>query len=122
MELTPAHCQVGRSGEGKGHKGTSLTIGWGIVSTGRHPDQKVVPAMRVSATTRLSAVCSQDMGRAEAFAQRHEIDTAYNSLETMVRDPNVDAVYINLANSPVRQTPGHWKIGLLQLNWSGTRL
>jgi len=56
-----------------------MSIGWGIISTGRHPDLKVVPAMKVAENTKVAAVYSRDIGIAEAFAQKHGIPKAYDS-------------------------------------------
>jgi 1,5-anhydro-D-fructose reductase (1,5-anhydro-D-mannitol-forming) len=75
-----------------------LTVGWGIVSTGRHPDIKVVPAMKTAKDTRLAGVYSRDMERAEAFARKHGIPNAYDSLDALLRDPGVDAVFISSPN------------------------
>ena len=48
-----------------------MTLGWGIVSTGRHPDLKIVPAMKLAEGNRVVGIYSRDRGRAEAFAQKH---------------------------------------------------
>ena len=76
-----------------------MTVGWGIISTGRHPDVKVVPAMKLAGDTRVAAVYSRDMGRAEAFAQKHSIPNAYDSVDALLRDPGVDAMFISSPNS-----------------------
>jgi len=76
-----------------------MTIGWGIVSTGRHPDLKIVPAMKRAEGTRLIGVCSRDRGRAEAFAEKHGISAAYDSLADLLKNPEVHAVFIASPNS-----------------------
>ena len=76
-----------------------MTVGWGIISTGRHPDVKVVPAMKLAENTNVAAVYSRDMGRAEAFAQKHSVPNAYDSVDDLLRDPGVDAVFISSPNS-----------------------
>ena len=75
-----------------------MAIGWGIVSTGNHPDRKVVPAMNISDDTNVVAAYSRDMGRAEAFAQKHRIANAYDSLDDLLANPDVDAVFISSPN------------------------
>ena len=75
-----------------------MAIGWGIVSTGRHPDQKIAPAITASGS-RLVAVCSRDRTRASEFAEKHGIANAYDSLEEMLQDRSVDAVFIASPNS-----------------------
>ena len=76
-----------------------MTIGWGIVSTGRHPDTKMAPAINAADGASLAAVMSRDMGRAEAFAQKHGSASAYDDLDALLRDPAVDVVYIASPNA-----------------------
>ena len=76
-----------------------MTIGWGIVSTGRHPDTKMAPAINEADGASLAAVMSRDMGRAEAFAQKHGSASAYDDLDALLRDPAVDVVYIASPNA-----------------------
>jgi 1,5-anhydro-D-fructose reductase (1,5-anhydro-D-mannitol-forming) len=76
-----------------------MTLGWGIVSTGRHPDQKIVPAMKRAAGNRLVGVYSRDRGRAQAFAQKHGIPAAYDSLVDLLKNPEVQAVFIASPNA-----------------------
>jgi 1,5-anhydro-D-fructose reductase (1,5-anhydro-D-mannitol-forming) len=76
-----------------------MTTGWGIVSTGRHPDQKIVPAMKRAEGNRLIGVCSRDRGRAKAFAEKHGIPAAYDSLADLLKNPGVQAVFIASPNS-----------------------
>jgi 1,5-anhydro-D-fructose reductase (1,5-anhydro-D-mannitol-forming) len=76
-----------------------MTLGWGIVSTGRHPDQKIVPAMKRAAGNRLVGVYSRDRGRAEAFAEKHGIPAAYDSLADLLKNPEIQAVFIASPNS-----------------------
>lgn len=76
-----------------------MTVGWGIVSTGRHPDTKVVPAMKQVKDAKIIAACSRDRKRAEAFAEKHDLLRAYDSLEALVNDPEIDAVFIASPNA-----------------------
>ncbi len=75
-----------------------MTIGWGIISTGRHPDLKIVPAMK-RAGARLAGVYSRDRERAEVFAEKHGIPAAYDSLPDLLKNPGVQAVFIASPNS-----------------------
>lgn len=70
-----------------------------MVSTGRHPDQKIVPAMKTAEGNRLIGIYSRDKGRAEAFAQKHGFSAAYDSLEDFLKNPEIQAVYIASPNS-----------------------
>jgi 1,5-anhydro-D-fructose reductase (1,5-anhydro-D-mannitol-forming) len=75
-----------------------MSVGWGIVGIGRHPDLKVVPAMKLAADTKLIATFSRNRGRSEAFAQKHNLPAAYDSLRDLLRDPRINAVYIASPN------------------------
>jgi predicted dehydrogenase len=45
-----------------------MPFGWGIVSTGKHPDIKIAPAIAAADGGELVGVYSRDQHRAEAFA------------------------------------------------------
>lgn len=47
----------------------------------------------------LYAVSSRDLGRAETFAKEHGVEKAYGSYEEMVKDENIDLVYIATPHS-----------------------
>ena len=76
-----------------------MAFGWGIVSTGRHPDVKVAPAMSAVAGGELVAVYSRDQGRADAFAERHGARAAYGKLDDLLSDPRVDGVFVCSPNA-----------------------
>ncbi len=76
-----------------------MAFGWGIVSTGLHPDHKIAPAISVVAGAELAAVYSRDQGRADAFAAKHGARAAYNDLDDLLADSRVDAVFIASPNS-----------------------
>ncbi len=73
-------------------------VGWAIISTGRHPDARMAPAINKARNSRLVAVVSRDLERAKAFAARHGARRAYDSLESALADPEVQAVYIASPN------------------------
>src|SRR2546427_8216538 len=75
-----------------------MATGWALVSTGRHADTLVAPAIRGAEDTQLVAVCSRDQAQAEAFADKHGAQAAYTSLEALVADARVDAVFIASPN------------------------
>ena len=74
-------------------------LGWGIISTGLHPENKIAPAIARADGAELAAVYSRDRLRAEAFAERHGARTAYDDLDAMLADAAVDAVFISSPNS-----------------------
>jgi 1,5-anhydro-D-fructose reductase (1,5-anhydro-D-mannitol-forming) len=76
-----------------------LALGWAIISTGMHPDIKIAPAINAAADSDLVAIYSRDRERAESFARKHGAPAAYASLDELLRDSRVDAVFIASPNS-----------------------
>ena len=76
-----------------------MALGWAIVSTGNHPDLKVAPAMNATEDAELVAVYSRERGRADAFAEKHGAKTAYDSLDSLLQDSRIDAVFICSPNA-----------------------
>ena len=85
----------------KGHKHVILFRGknmekkwkWGIISTGRIA-AKFADQLPKSKTGVLFAVASRTKEKAEEFARLHDAPRAYASYEELLRDPDVDIVYI----------------------------
>ena len=76
-----------------------MSLGWAIISTGRHPEIKIAPAIAAAANGDLVAVYSRDMGRAQAFAEIHGAQAAYDDLDSLLGDSRVDAAFISSPNS-----------------------
>ena len=75
-------------------------VRFGIVGTGRISDWVLKGAAQDS-RIKVTAVCSRTVEAAEAFVQRNTLAagaTIYISVEEMVADPQVDAVYIGTPN------------------------
>ncbi len=73
-------------------------VKWGILSTA-HINRNVIPAAHASPKVELLAVASRDQARADDYAKKWEIERAYGSYEALLRDPDIEAVYISLPNS-----------------------
>jgi predicted dehydrogenase len=73
-------------------------VRWGVLSTARIGIEKVVPAMRASASVDLAAIASRSLPAAAAAAARLGIPTAHGSYEALLADPSIEAVYIPLPN------------------------
>jgi len=71
-----------------------LKIGWGIVGCGDIADKRVAPAVKEQADSDLVAFFSHTRSRAEAFANRHGGRRAYDSLDALLADPEIQAVYV----------------------------
>ena len=76
-----------------------MALGWGIVSTGNHPDLKIAPAIAAARDNHLVAVYSRDRGRAQSFAEKHGADASYDDLGALLEDPRVDAVFVCSPNA-----------------------
>ena len=77
-----------------------MSLGWAIVSTGRHPDQKMAPAINADGGSAIAAVVSRDAARARAFADKHgaAAASAYDDYDAMLADSAVGAVYLASPN------------------------
>jgi predicted dehydrogenase len=71
---------------------------WGLLSTARI-NRLVLAGARLSDRVDVAAVASRDRSRALAYARKHGIERAYGSYSALLRDPDVEAVYISLPNS-----------------------
>jgi 1,5-anhydro-D-fructose reductase (1,5-anhydro-D-mannitol-forming) len=70
-----------------------MTIRWALLGPGRHAERSVVPQLKKAARTELAAVMSRERARGEAFARTHGIAKVYTSLDEVLRDPTIDAIY-----------------------------
>jgi 1,5-anhydro-D-fructose reductase (1,5-anhydro-D-mannitol-forming) len=74
-----------------------MSIGWAMIGTGR-VHRWMAPAIKAAEDTRLVAVLSRDRIRAEAFAEKQGIPMAYDSLDELLDNPDIDVVYIASPN------------------------
>jgi 1,5-anhydro-D-fructose reductase (1,5-anhydro-D-mannitol-forming) len=82
--------------------GESRALGWGLVGCGDIAAKRVAAALRDTAGSALVAVARARAELAEAFAREHRARRAHASWRDLVRDPEVDAVYVA---TPVRLHP-----------------
>ena len=75
-----------------------MSFGWAIISVGDYADSRGAPAIDQAQDAELVAVYSRDQGRSEAFAEKHGAKTAYTSVEDLLSDSRIDAVYITSPN------------------------
>jgi 1,5-anhydro-D-fructose reductase (1,5-anhydro-D-mannitol-forming) len=76
-----------------------MTLGWGLIGIGVLADTWIAPAIGKQRDSHLAAACSRELARAEAFAQRHGVERAYDSYADMLADAAVDIVYIATPNA-----------------------
>lgn len=78
--------------------GKTLPVVWGVLGASRFALKKSVPRMRKSARTEVRALASRSIEKAQSAANALSIPRAYGSYEELLRDPEIEAVYIPLPN------------------------
>jgi predicted dehydrogenase len=73
-------------------------IRFGVLSTARIGVQKVIPAMQKGEHTEVVAIASRSLDKARDMARHLGIPRWHGSYETLLADPDVDAVYNPLPN------------------------
>jgi predicted dehydrogenase len=86
-----------------------MNIKWGFIGAGMVASKALAPAVHAASNATLAAVASQDLNRAQALSPAR----TYHGVESynlIITDPDIDAIYINLANHQHHQ----WAIAALQ--------
>jgi 1,5-anhydro-D-fructose reductase (1,5-anhydro-D-mannitol-forming) len=73
-------------------------VGWGLIGASTIAREWVIDAIRVQSGNEIVAVMSADPARGKAFAQANRIAASHASIEALLADPKVDAVYISTTN------------------------
>jgi predicted dehydrogenase len=71
---------------------------WGILGCARISRRGLIPGIQQSQSGSLLAIASRDDSTARTWADEFGIKKAYGSYETLLADPEIDAVYIPLPN------------------------
>ena len=74
-----------------------MTTGWGLIGASTIAREWVIGAIRASGGE-VVAVMSSDAARARAYAEANGIAGAHASLDALLADPKVEAVYISTTN------------------------
>ena len=69
-------------------------VSWGIIGVGDVCERKAGPALYKASRSSLAAVMRRTKHKAEDFAARHGVPGAYDSVEALLADAAVNAVYI----------------------------
>ena len=75
-----------------------MITGWGLIGASTIARQYMVDAIRAQKGNFVQAVMSSKQERAEKFATDFDIPAAYSSIEALLADPKVKAVYISTTN------------------------
>jgi D-xylose 1-dehydrogenase (NADP+, D-xylono-1,5-lactone-forming) len=78
-------------------------IRWGVLGYARIARESLIPAILRSANSELHALASRDEGKLAECRARYPGVQIYSAYEALLRDPEVDAVYIPLPNSLHRE-------------------
>lgn len=84
-----------------------------IIGPGAIADRFLAPGISKANNVQLWSVLSRDLGRAKAFAEKHQAaapSPAYDSLSSLLKDPKLDAVLIATTD------PTHAEIGIQAAN------
>lgn len=71
----------------------SKMFNWGVIAPGRIA-HTFAQALSVIPNAQLFAVASSDLKRAQAFATEYNCELAYDTYQTLIEHPQVDAIYI----------------------------
>lgn len=69
-------------------------IKWGFIGCGEVTEKKSGPAFSLVPGSKVVAVMSRDLSKAQDYASRHSIKKFYNDPISLINDPDVNAVYI----------------------------
>ncbi len=78
-------------------------IRWGVLGYARIASNSLMPAIQRAANSQLHALASRDEAKLADARARFGVARTYRAYEDLLRDPEVDAVYIPLPNSLHRE-------------------
>ena len=82
---------------------TGNELRWGILGAADVADKALIPAIQAADGSRLVAIAARDPERAAAMARRHGIERVHRDYASLLADPELDAVYLPLANNLHRE-------------------
>jgi 1,5-anhydro-D-fructose reductase (1,5-anhydro-D-mannitol-forming) len=71
-----------------------MTISWGILGAGAIACNQMAPAMALAPNHQLVAIMGRDQAKAERFATQFNVAHTYSSVEALLADATVNAVYV----------------------------
>jgi len=78
--------------------GTEDTFGWGLIGASTIAAEHMIAAIRAQPGHDVVAVASSSVERGRSYAARHAIAASYGSVDALLADPAVRAVYISTTN------------------------
>ncbi|MEK4484732.1 Gfo/Idh/MocA family oxidoreductase [Psychrobacillus sp. FSL H8-0484] len=83
---------------------------WGIIGAANIAKQQVIPAIQQVSNAEVVAIASLS-GKAQQFANDFNIPNIYDTYESLIESPEVDAVYIALPNTHHKK----WALAAIQV-------
>jgi xylose dehydrogenase (NAD/NADP) len=77
---------------------SELKLKWGILGAASIAKGSVIPGIRKSETGVVAAIASRDLAKATEAANELGIPKAFGSYESLLADPEIEAVYVPLPN------------------------
>ncbi len=71
-----------------------MTVQWGILGAGKIAESQMAPAIAAAAGHELIAVTRRELDAAQQFAERHGAPCAYDTTEALLKNDQIDAVYV----------------------------
>lgn len=78
---------------------TEKRLRWGIIGLGSLAGNGIVPAAQRSARAVVTAGMTRDAAKGRAFVAKHGIPRLHETVEALVADPEVDAVFVATPNA-----------------------
>lgn len=75
-----------------------MICNWGVLGPGFVATRAMLPAIQRSSHSRVMAIASRDLSRAQTVAAQWNIEHAYGDYQALLNNPEIDAVYIALPN------------------------
>ena len=83
----------------------SKKVRWGVLGAGGIADRRTLPGMMLAENAELIAVMEIDADFAERLRAKYNAKRAYTSDEELLKDPEIDAVYIDEVGMTVAFSP-----------------
>lgn len=74
-------------------------IKWGVLGTAYIFERDTARGMKLARNCEMTAIAGRTLEKAEAFKEKYGFQKAYGSYEELLKDPDIEAVYIALPNT-----------------------
>ena len=72
-----------------------MTLKWGVLGAGSVAQRRAMPAIHKASGAELHALFSRNATRAQQLATEHNATKAYSSVDDLLADPDLDAIYVS---------------------------